>query len=247
MPRAPKSDEVESPSRIDHGGSGTPHYGGGSGDGDSGDAYPDHYQKLRRYRLFVFLVFIAVFIFFTALSSAYIIRRGNGHVDWETGSFIRDWQPLALPSILWVNTLLLLLSSSTLEFARRNLVRQMALAPAVAVPGVAREKKWSAPWLALTLILGSGFLAGQFSAWEQLRASGVFIATNPSSSFFYILTASHAAHLAGGMLALLYSAGLALFSRNLEREVVVVDVTSWYWHFMGLLWIYIFLLLRFAQ
>ena len=90
-------------------------------------------------------------------------------------------------------------------------------------------------------------MAGQFSAWEQLRASGVFIATNPSSSFFYILTASHAAHLAGGMLALLYSAGLALFSRNLEREVVVVDVTSWYWHFMGLRWIYLFLLLRFAQ
>jgi cytochrome c oxidase subunit 3 len=247
MARYPRSDELESPSSIDHGGSGTPHYGGGDGSGDSGDASPDYYQNLRRYRLFVFLVFIGVFIFFTALSSAYIIRRGNGHVDWQTGAFVRDWQPLTLPSILWMNTLLLALSSCALEFARRNLVRQVAIAPAVAVPGVAREKKYSAPWLALTLILGGGFLAGQFLAWERLRAAGVFIATNPSSSFFYILTASHAAHLIGGMLALIYAAGLSIFSTKLEREVVVVDVTSWYWHFMGLLWIYIFLLMRFAQ
>ena len=149
-----RTSELETPSRIDHGGSGTPHYGGGDGSGDSGDASPDYYQNLRRYRLFVFLVFIGVFIFFTALSSAYIIRRGNGHVDWQTGAFVRDWQPLTLPSILWMNTLLLALSSCALEFARRNLVRQVAIAPAVAVPGVAREKKYSAPWLALTLILG---------------------------------------------------------------------------------------------
>ena len=241
-----KTNELETPSRIDHGGSGIPHYGGGNGDGDSGDA-PDYYQNLRRYRLFVFLIFVGVFIFFTALSIAYIIRRGNGHVDWQTGSFIRDWQPLTLPSILWVNTLLLVLSTCTLEFARRNLILQVALAPAVAVPGVARVHKRSAPWLALTLILGSGFLTGQFMAWEQLRNAGVFIATNPSSSFFYILTASHAAHLLGGMLALLYAATLSIFSHKLEREVMVVDVTSWYWHFMGLLWIYIFLLLRLAQ
>ena len=247
MPRYPRSDELESPSHIDHGGSGTPHYGGGGGDGDSGDASPDYYQKLKRYRLFILLVFIVVLMFFTALTSSYIIRRGNGHVDWQTGAFIRDWHPLTMPSILWVNTILLALSSCTLELARRNLVRQLAIAPAVAVPGVAHEKKWSAPWLALTVILGSGFLTGQFLAWERLRASGVFIATNPSSSFFYILTASHAAHLIGGMLALLYAAGLSMFSRSLEREAVVVDVTSWYWHFMGLLWIYIFLLMRFAQ
>src|SRR3954447_25212476 len=113
MPRIPRADELESPSHIDRGGGGTPHYGGGNSGGDSGDSPPDYYQRLRRYRLCVFLVFIAVFIFFTALSVAYIIRRGNGHTDWQTGSFIRDWQPLALPSILWVNTLLLVLSSCT--------------------------------------------------------------------------------------------------------------------------------------
>jgi cytochrome c oxidase subunit III len=242
-----RSNEIEAPSRINNGGTGTPHYGGGDGDGDFGDAFPDYYQKLRRYRLFVFLIFIGVFIFFTALSSAYIIRRGGGYTDWQTGRFVRDWQPLKLPSILWINTLLLALSSCTLEIARRNLVKLAAIAPAIAVPGVRRERKLSAPWLAITLVLGCGFLAGQYFAWEQLQSSGVLIATNPSSSFFYILTGAHAAHLTGGILALLYAAGLSVFSHRLEREVVVVDVTGWYWHFMGLLWIYIYLLLRFAQ
>jgi cytochrome c oxidase subunit 3 len=247
MPSFLRSDEIEAPSRIDHGGSGTPHYGGGDGDGDSGDSYPDPYQSLRRYRLFVFLIFIGVLIFFTALSSAYIIRRGNGYTDWQTGRYVRDWQPLQLPHLLLLNTVLLLLSSGTLEIARRNLIRLAAIAPATAVPGVRRERKLSSPWLAITLVLGFGFLTGQYLAWQQLQASGVLIATNPSSSFFYILTGAHAAHLLGGIGALLYAAGLSFFSNRLEREVVVVDVTSWYWHFMGLLWIYIYLLLRFAQ
>jgi cytochrome c oxidase subunit III len=247
MPPFLRSHETEAPSRIHNGGTGTPHYGGGDGDGEFGEPYPDHHQNLRRYRLFVFLIFIGVLVFFTALSIAYIVRRGGGHTDWHTGRYLRDWQPLSLPSILWANTFLLLLSSCTLEVARRNLIRLAAIAPATAVPGVRRERKLSSPWLVLTLFLGLGFLGGQYFAWQQLQSSGIFIASNPSSTFFYILTGAHAAHLAGGIIALLYAAGLSLFSGKLEREVVVVDVTAWYWHFMGLLWVYIYLLLRFAQ
>jgi len=247
MPPFARSHETEAPGRIDNGGAGTPHYGGGDGDGDFGDSYPDHYQNLRRYRLFVFLIFMGVFIFFTALSIAYIIRRGGGYTDWHTGQYLRDWRPLTLPPILWVNTVVLLLSSCTLEVARRNLIRLVAISPAISVPGVRRERKQSTPWLVLTLVLGFGFLTGQYFAWQQLQSSGILIATNPSSTFFYILTGAHAAHLAGGIIALIYATSLSLFSGNLEREVVVVDVAGWYWHFMGLLWLYIYLLLRFAQ
>jgi cytochrome c oxidase subunit III len=246
MPPFSRSHEIESPSRIDNGGTGTPHYGGGDGDGESGEPYPDHHQNLRRYRLLVFLIFIGVLTFFSALSIFYIVRRSSGHTDWHTGRYLRDWQPLVLPSILWANTLVLLLSSCTLEIARRNLIGLAAIAPAVAVPGVRSERKFSSLWLALTLLLGFGFLAGQYFAWQQLQGSGVLIATNPSSTFFYILTGAHAAHLAGGIITLLYATSLSIFSGKLEREVVVVDVAAWYWHFMGLLWLYIYLLLRFA-
>lgn len=247
MPPFLRSHETEAPSRINNGGTGTPHYGGGDGDSESGEPYPDHYQNLRRYRLFVFLIFIGILILFTTLSGAYIIRRAGGHKDWQTGAYIRDWRPLTLPPVLWLNTVLLLLSSCTLEIARRNLIRLAAIAPAVSVPGVRRERKLSSPWLVLTLLLGFGFLGGQYFAWQQLQSSGFLIATNPSSTFFYILTGAHAAHLTGGIIALLYATGLSLFSTRLEREVVAVDVAGWYWHFMGLLWIYIYLLLRCAQ
>ena len=105
----------------------------------------------------------------------------------------------------------------------------------------------AAPWLPITLVLGLGFLAGQWMAWSQLARQGIFISSNPSSSFFYLLTGAHAVHLAAGLVALLYAAATAVLTRGWERRRMVVDVTSWYWHFMGLLWIYIFALLQLAK
>jgi cytochrome c oxidase subunit 3 len=72
-------------------------------------------------------------------------------------------------------------------------------------------------------------------------------ATNTSSSFFYMLTGVHAVHLVGGILALLYAGMTTWLHRPPETRRIVVDVTAWYWHFMGLLWIYIFALLYFAR
>ena len=108
-------------------------------------------------------------------------------------------------------------------------------------------KTTPAPWLPITLVLGLGFLAGQWMAWGQLARQGVFISSNPSSSFFYLLTGTHALHLAGGLAALAYAAGTALLSQAWERRRMVVDVTSLYWHFMAVLWLYIFALLQFAK
>jgi cytochrome c oxidase subunit 3 len=112
---------------------------------------------------------------------------------------------------------------------------------------VAPVEASSAPWLPITLVLGLGFLAGQWMAWSQLARQGVFISSNPSNSFFYLLTGAHAVHLVGGVLALAYAATTAVLSQAWERRRMVVDVTSWYWHFMAALWIYIFALLQFAK
>ena len=244
--RVPTDDVLGNDPRFP--GEGGPPRHGGDGDGDpSGDPAPDYFERLRRYRLLVFLIFIGVLLVFTGLTSAYIVRRGTSHWDWTSGSYIRDWRPLTLPPILWVNTLILLVSSVSLEVARRTSVRRVRLAPALSIPGVAEEGSLDWIWLAITLVLGFGFLTGQFVAWNQLRARGIFLASNPSSSFFYILTAAHAVHLLGGIVAL--SAALALFGRRqwMVRQAIAVDVSSWYWHFMGALWLYLLLLLRFAQ
>lgn len=195
----------------------------------------DH--RLRRNRIGMAVFLAPITMVFVAFTSAYIVRQGLGE----------DWRATELPDILWINTAILLASSITLELSRRSLTRQAALAEVPSVPGVASAKSPSVPWLPMTLVLGLGFLAGQWMAWGQLARQGIFISSNPSSSFFYLLTGAHAIHLAGGVLALAYAAGTTIFSQAWGRRRMVVDVTSWYWHFMAVLWIYIFALLQLAK
>lgn len=217
------------------GGNGAPPQAGGGGD----DGRPNFSfgDRLRRARIGMIVAFAPIAMLFVGFTSSYIVRQGLGE----------DWRAMELPNILWINTLILVASSFTLELARRGLTRQAALAEVPSVPGVAPVETSSAPWLPITLVLGLGFLAGQWMAWSQLARQGIFISSNPSSSFFYLLTGAHAVHLAGGVLALGYAAATAGLSQAWERRRMVVDVTSWYWHFMAVLWIYIFTLLQFAK
>jgi cytochrome c oxidase subunit 3 len=103
------------------------------------------------------------------------------------------------------------------------------------------------PWLALTTILGVSFLAGQWLVWLELAASGFYVSTSPSSSFFYLLTGMHGIHLLGGILALLAAGAASLLRKSAESRAVMVDVTAWYWHFMTFLWVYILCFLEFAR
>lgn len=203
--------------------------------------FPNYRDRLRRCRLGLSLGMVSIIVLFIALTSAYVFRRVGGSDPAQNTS---DWQPITLPPLLWINTLLLALSSLTLEKARRNLLQRALLAPLAGIPGIKPEPQRSLPWLTITLILGNGFLVGQALAWMALQQRGVFLVSNPSSSFFYLLTGAHAIHLTVGILALLYAALTHLFSRRLELKCLVVDVTSWYWHFMGVLWIYILVLLH---
>ena len=166
-----------------------------------------------------------ILMLFTALTSAYIVRAGLSD----------DWRPLVMPRMLWLSTALILASSISLEVARRCLKRE-------------KDQAYSR-WLLLTVALGVGFLAAQMLAWQELVAQGIYIATNPHSSFFYVLTATHGAHLLVGIIALDYLLLSNWRPRKLSREEVLlkrqtaVDVVGIYWHFMGGLWVYLFILL----
>ncbi len=220
-------------------------YGGGGGGRD--DSYPNFGERLRRYRLGLIVGLAAVVMLFVSLTSAYIVRQGLGTWDMASNRYVSDWKPLSLPlALLITNTVLLLASSFTIEKARRAALQEAAVAPVTAMPGIAEDRQKPAPWLPLTLVLGLGFLTGQLLAWRELARRGFYLATSPSSSFFYVLTGMHALHLLGGMVALFYSALIVFRSRALERRRIVLDVTAWYWHFMALLWLYIFALLKFA-
>src|SRR5215475_6783497 len=223
---------------------------GGGGDGNPGDTNDssDYRERLRRARLGLIVGLTAVVMMFVGFTSALLFRKGLPSLDPLTNTYTRDWVPINLPwALLAVNTAVLLASSVTMELARRDIGRQVALAPVKSIPGVTLGDERRLPWLGSTVVLGLGFLVGQFLVWRVLREHHFFVYSGPSSSFAYLLFGAHAVHLAGGVIALIYAAATSLLHRPVEARRIVIDVAGLYWHFMALLWIYIFALLLIAR
>jgi cytochrome c oxidase subunit III len=220
----------------------------GGGDDGRGGEVPDYGARLRRARLGLICGIATVGMVFISLTSAYVFRRGLPTFDGTVNGYVRDWGSVEMPWVLLgINTLILLVSSVTMEFARRRAATQAALAPVKSIPGVSLGDERNFPWLGVTVVLGVAFLAGQWLAWGELHNRGFYVDTNPMSSFVFLLTIAHAIHLGGGMIALLWAAGASLLKKPLEARRIVVDITAWYWHFMAVLWIYVFALLGFAR
>jgi cytochrome c oxidase subunit 3 len=192
-----------------------PPRGGGFGGGGG----PDGRGASRRASMTGLMVLLAATTMaFAAFTSAFVVRRGISD----------DWVALRLPPIVWVNTAILLASSLMLELARRALK-------------TGRRSVFNRYWTAGT-VLGALFLVGQAIAWLQLRAAGIFIATNPSSSFFYLLTAAHGLHIVGGLSALAYVDVQALRLRLGPGKRTAVDVGALFWHFVDGLWLFLMVL-----
>jgi cytochrome c oxidase subunit 3 len=239
---------VKYPRTRDTGGGNPPSYGGGNGDDRGNGGASDYGDRLRRARLGLVIGLTAVIMLFVGFTSALLVRKGLPTFDQQTNTYSRDWVPINLPWVLLlVNTAVLLVSSATMEFARRDITRQAALAPIKSIPGVSLGDEQRFPWLGSTVILGFGFLVGQFLVWRVLHERHTFVNSNPSSSFAYMLFATHAVHLAGGVIALVWAAATSLLHRPVESRRIVIDVAAWYWHFMALLWLYIVTLLLIAR
>src|SRR5216683_2545726 len=140
----------------------------------------DYGIRLRRARLGLFVALIPVLMLFVSFTSAYVVRQGLPTLDPRTNNLIRDWIPVALPRLLLLNTFVLLVSSLSMELARRQLQSQVALVTSSPVVGDASAKV-RMPWLGVTLVLGLAFLFGQWTAWQQLAANGFYVATTPRS------------------------------------------------------------------
>jgi len=195
--------------------------GGGIGGGDDGGGAGGP-VPLHTYYTGVCLALAAITMLFVGLTSALVVRKGISN----------DWAGIALPRILFINTLVLVASSLLLERTRRQL-------HTFRLGDEARLGERLSP----VLLLGLAFLAGQLGAWRELAARGILLATNPSASFLYLLTAAHGLHLAGGLVAI---AWVALRARTLAASLrgrTMVNAVAIYWHFMGTLWIYILALL----
>jgi cytochrome c oxidase subunit 3 len=171
----------------------------------------------------------AIVMSFAAYTSALVVRQGASP----------DWQHFRLPPILYLNTLLLAASSATLEWARARL--RWSWLDTLTKPDP-RTIPRGIGWLYATLALGLLFLLGQVLAWRNLAGQGLFLASNPSSSFFYVFTALHALHLMGGLAALVYV--IVRLRRSAGGPPgEALGAASLYWHFMDVLWLYLLLVL----
>jgi len=231
MPGTPVLDDIEliiedirgsgggkPPSRDDDGDD------SGDGGNSGGERNPEPRRSSRKkYSTAIALAMLSILMFFMVLTAAFVVLRVDN---------LHSWAGIRMPWILWVNTAVLLASSGTLEIARRRLEMD-------SLGGF--KQMW-----ALTTILGTGFVLGQVVAWRQLTAQGVYLTSRLASSFFYVFTALHAAHLLGGICALLY-VGLRKFETARVSRFTAAEVTSYYWHFMDGLWLFLFALLYFGQ
>ena len=187
--------------------------GGNGGGDDLGPSFP-----ISKNQIGVWVLLIVIIMLFAGLSSAYIVLRG-----------VPAWQNIELPSLLWPNTAILLMSSVALEISRRAVRR-----------GDLQSMK---RWLAAGGVLGLAFLAGQLAAWQQLVNAVVYLPSTLQSSFFYILTGLHGIHLLGGVIALSVVLTWALKNRLSAVDHEPLKLCALYWHVMDALWIYLFLLL----
>ncbi|MCS6980966.1 MAG: cytochrome c oxidase subunit 3 [Flavobacteriales bacterium] len=172
-------------------------------------------------KLLLWLSMASMAMAFAGLTSAFIVRQEQA-----------NWYRFSLPFILWVGTVLLVVSTAAVIGAQLAAAR-----------GVFR---WAGFFLGLALALGIGFTVCQFRGWSELTRSGVFFVDkkSPSGAFFYVLTGLHLAHLFGGMIALLVSSLRSFFKKYSLQNYLGLKLTAIFWHFLTGLWLYIFIFVQ---
>jgi len=166
----------------------------------------------------LYLYFGVATVIFTLLIAAYLVRMGVPGMEHGGAG---DWRPMPEPPLLWINTVVLIGSSLAWEAASRSVawerMRLMTVAGGV---------------------LGLVFLAGQLLLWRQYQAAGYFLAANPANAFFYLLTALHGLHLAGGIFACARTLGqMSAGTTDSARVFRNVRLCAIYWHFLLLVWV----------
>lgn len=170
----------------------------------------------QKFALWLFIV--SIIMLFAAFTSAYIVRQAQG-----------EWLEFNLPPLFWVNSLALIVSSFTMHWALINARKDNMSLLKIAV--------------SLTAILGLVFLVGQYIAWARLLADGIHFGgteANPSGSFLYVITGVHAFHLVTGVIFVLIVVYSAFTFKIHSKSMTRIEMCATYWHFLDILWLYLF-------
>ncbi|MCC9138290.1 heme-copper oxidase subunit III [Pontibacter silvestris] len=170
----------------------------------------------------LWLIIISIIMMFAAFTSAYIVRREEG-----------NWLEFDLPSILLINTVVIVLSSVTMQLAhnsaKSNNLQTLKL------------------MLLLTLGLGIAFLVGQWYGWSELVHNNVYFGgstSNPAGSFLYVLTGVHGFHIITGLIFVLIVLMSSMKYKVHSKNMLRIQLCTIYWHFLGGLWLYLYIFLR---
>ena len=202
--------------------------GRGGGDDPHDDDLDGGLSAPNKARVFTTFLLVVVLMTFGGLSAAYIVTATNGAIE---------WRPFALPIQVWISTAIIIVSSFVYHRGKVALDRY--------------DQPTAKKWLIATTVLGAAFISSQLLAWVELSERGLYFSGNPYAGFFYILTAVHALHVLGGVIALgsvVLGSWNGIYSdERWERVQSLGQTVGWYWHFMAGVWIVLFLLLGFWQ
>jgi len=170
-------------------------------------------------KFIVWLFIVTIVMLFAALTSAYVVKQSEG-----------DWLNFNLPGMFWITSVIIVISSITMHLALRS----------------ARNDKTASLrlFLVITAILGLAFLAGQYQAWKQLVGMDVFFVGNPAGSFLYVLTGLHGIHIISGIIFILAVISSSFRLKVHSKRLIKIEMCTTYWHFLGGLWLYLFLFLK---
>jgi cytochrome c oxidase subunit 3 len=170
-------------------------------------------------KFIVWLFIVTITMLFAALTSAYVVKQSGG-----------DWLNFNLPDMFWITSTIIIVSSITMQLALKS----------------AKEDRFSRlkMYLILTALLGVAFLFGQYQSWKQLVDMDVYFVGNPAGSFLYVLTGLHGVHIISGLIFLIVVIASSFKLKTHSKSLIRIEMCTTYWHFLGGLWLYLFLFLK---
>ena len=170
----------------------------------------------KKFLLWMFMV--SIVMVFAALTSAYLVRQAEG-----------NWLDYNLPSVLWISTIIILISSASVQWSLWSMKKGNVLTAKIS--------------LAVTFLFGLAFMFSQFNAWEILVANEVYFVGNPGGSFLYVLTGFHGFHLISGLIYLIVIYVMISTKKVNKENILPMELSTTYWHFLDGLWLYLFVFL----
>ena len=183
---------------------------------------PKPILTVNKWKFIIWLFIITIIMLFASQTSAYIVRRAEG-----------NWTEFEIPLIFWYSSLVLIVSS---------IFMQLSLM-------AAKKDEFGKlkAFISISFVLGIIFLFMQYMGWQNLQTQGIYLKGNPSGSFYYIITGLHGFHLITGLIVMLFSFYSSFKMDIHSKNLIRLEVCTIYWHFLDLLWIYLFGFLLFFR